>query len=110
MTRLVSELGTKQWGAIGNRLGGRTGKQVCAWVGAGLGLGRGDMCPFIHPIVIYATHTQCRERWHNQLDPTIRKDPWSPEEEQRLQVCGRGWVGLVAGHWDLSLVSVVGRW
>ena len=25
-----------------------------------------------------------RERWHNQLDPNIRKDPWTPEEDQRL--------------------------
>lgn len=24
---------------------------------------------------------QCRERWHNHLNPTIRHDPWSKEEE-----------------------------
>lgn len=24
---------------------------------------------------------QCRERWHNHLDPAIRHDPWSQEEE-----------------------------
>mmetsp|Transcript_42573 Transcript_42573/g.133432 ORF Transcript_42573/g.133432 Transcript_42573/m.133432 type:complete len:455 (-) Transcript_42573:2724-4088(-) len=27
---------------------------------------------------------QCRERWHNQLDPNIRKDPWTKEEETVL--------------------------
>jgi hypothetical protein len=27
---------------------------------------------------------QCRERWHNQLDPTISKDEWSEEEEMIL--------------------------
>ena len=30
------------------------------------------------------TGKQCRERWHNQLDPAIRKDPWTEEEEQLL--------------------------
>jgi myb proto-oncogene protein len=25
---------------------------------------------------------QCRERWYNHLDPTIRKDPWTPDEDR----------------------------
>ena len=29
---------------------------------------------------------QCREQWHNQLDPTIKKIPWTEEEEANLQV------------------------
>merc|ERR1711862_194976 len=24
---------------------------------------------------------QCRERWHNHLNPQIRKDPWEDKEE-----------------------------
>jgi myb proto-oncogene protein len=24
---------------------------------------------------------QCRERWHNHLDPNIKKDKWNPEED-----------------------------
>eukprot|EP00656_Telonema_subtile_P033337 TRINITY_DN368_c0_g1_i1.p1 TRINITY_DN368_c0_g1~~TRINITY_DN368_c0_g1_i1.p1 ORF type:complete len:365 (+),score=69.36 TRINITY_DN368_c0_g1_i1:663-1757(+) len=24
---------------------------------------------------------QCRERWHNHLNPDIRKDPWTPDED-----------------------------
>jgi hypothetical protein len=27
---------------------------------------------------------QCRERWHNHLDPSIRKDPWTEEEDKAL--------------------------
>lgn len=27
---------------------------------------------------------QCRERWHNQLDPTISKQEWTVEEEKIL--------------------------
>ena len=30
------------------------------------------------------TGKQMRERWHNQLDPNIRKDPWTLDEDQRL--------------------------
>jgi len=25
---------------------------------------------------------QCRERWHNHLNPSIRKTPWTPEEDE----------------------------
>jgi hypothetical protein len=27
------------------------------------------------------TGKQCRERWHNQLDPLINKSPWTEHEE-----------------------------
>ena len=27
------------------------------------------------------TGKQCRERWHNQLDPNIKKEGWSEEED-----------------------------
>ncbi len=31
---------------------------------------------------------QCRERWHNQLDPSISKEEWTEEEERiLLEVC-----------------------
>jgi hypothetical protein len=30
------------------------------------------------------TGKQCRERWHNQLDPNIRRDAWTKEEEATL--------------------------
>jgi hypothetical protein len=30
------------------------------------------------------TGKQCRERWHNHLDPTISKKPWTKEEESAL--------------------------
>jgi len=53
MAKLVRENGSKHWGLIASKLGGRTGKQ-------------------------------CRERWHNQLDPFIKKEPWAQEEEKTL--------------------------
>ncbi len=30
------------------------------------------------------TGKQCRERWHNQLDPNINKNPWTDLEERNL--------------------------
>jgi len=30
------------------------------------------------------TGKQCRERWHNQIDPNINKNPWTPSEEEIL--------------------------
>jgi hypothetical protein len=27
---------------------------------------------------------QISERWYNELDPAKRKDPWTPEEDERL--------------------------
>jgi hypothetical protein len=32
---------------------------------------------------------QCRERWHNQLDPMINKGPWTRKEEEILLNCHR---------------------
>jgi len=30
------------------------------------------------------TDVQCRERWVNVLDPELKTDPWTPEEDQKL--------------------------
>ena len=30
---------------------------------------------------------QCRERWHNQLNPLIKKCPWNEREEWLLYLC-----------------------
>ena len=35
------------------------------------------------------TGKQCRERWHNHLDPTINKNAWSAEEEAIMYECHR---------------------
>ena len=92
---------------------GRADGEAGAWVGGWMwwvgGLGRvvrvlQAVAVCVHSFIpFYSCITQCRERWHNQLDPTICKDPWTPEEEQRLQVRGRGCgcvgiSGLVAGR------------
>ncbi|CAG9330768.1 unnamed protein product [Blepharisma stoltei] len=54
--RLVHENGTKQWTVISEKL-----NQLFSFPGR--------------------TGKQCRERWHNHLNPGINKDDWSLEEE-----------------------------
>lgn len=56
---LVQENGTQQWALIADKLN----KEIKSPIRSG---------------------KQCRERWHNHLDPLILKDPWSLEEEKLL--------------------------
>ncbi|KAM6556834.1 hypothetical protein CsatB_003853 [Cannabis sativa] len=41
---------------------------------------------------------QCRERWHNHLDPSLNKNPWTEEEESILikyhQIYGNKWADI----------------
>ena len=61
---------------------------------------------------------QCRERWHNHLNPKIKKNNWSMEEELVLYLCNRGkknkWADIaeklegrtdnsIKNHWNSSM-------
>ena len=84
LMELVRQLGTSSWTAIATQLGG----------------GRNSK--------------QCRERWHNHLDPDVKKGPWSPEEDatiiEQQKVFGNQWARIAEFLPGRTDMSVKNRW
>ncbi|KAH0788933.1 Myb-like DNA-binding domain containing protein [Histomonas meleagridis] len=57
---------------------------------------------------------QCRERWNNYVNPDLRKDPWTPEEdkilEEKYAEIGPKWNKLARFLSNRSDNSIRNRW
>jgi hypothetical protein len=60
------------------------------------------------------TGKQCRERWTHQIDPSLNRDSWTPEEDAVLirqqQVCGNQWSRIAKYFRGRTCSGVKNRW
>ncbi|OHT05974.1 Myb-like DNA-binding domain containing protein [Tritrichomonas foetus] len=69
---------------------------------------------FIAHLMGTRNHRQCRERWKNYINPSLRSDPWTLEEDQLLvdkyAEFGPKWNKIAKSFANRSDNSIRNRW
>ena len=104
LRELIAQYG-KQWSVIASHMPNRSATQVAArWekcINPALTKGqfnaeedklliqfveeyRCHSWPKVTTVLPHRTAKQCRERWFNNLDPSVKKTPWTPEDDELI--------------------------
>eukprot|EP00958_Prasinococcus_capsulatus_P011103 scaffold1086_cov397-Prasinococcus_capsulatus_cf.AAC.11 len=100
LIQLVARLGTRNWSRVAQEVPGRTGKS-CR-----LRYSPGHRCQLQTQMRLIALGLPCAcNRWTNQLDPKLKKGPFTPEEDHMVAEAHK----IYGNRWSLLSSLLPGR-
>jgi len=78
LAKLVASHGTNNWTGLAELLSQQTQSLIRGNGGGMMGTTRRGI---MVPLELQRSGKQCRERWHNHVNPTVRKGEWTSDED-----------------------------